>query len=237
LRVVSLEGLGVVLLLIAKPGAKWDDPWTVLDQSVPIIMPDFVTEMAQEGAIGLVQLEPPLFALRVVRLRHIDGDDPIGIPGEYWSGFRRRGIGKKLISQAMLRADGLRRDRASQPQETIEEAPLRSLEFIPGVLVPRDAQVWDVSSQTAGLAERPGVMVRDGPVADIRPGVVVTETIAPSVGLWAWGLPQVRPHWVKRPDDAQIREIGQCVLTPLTLRILEKNYMLTVVTMENVHEP
>jgi hypothetical protein len=42
-------------------------------------MPD----MAQERAVGLVELLAPVLPLDVVRLRHIDGDHPVGVAREH----------------------------------------------------------------------------------------------------------------------------------------------------------
>jgi len=46
----------------------------ITHEAIPIIMPDFVTEVSKQGAIWLVECAALLFSLRVIRLGEIDRD-------------------------------------------------------------------------------------------------------------------------------------------------------------------
>src|SRR5271165_4764011 len=83
LVVMLLECLGVVLPLVAEPLTEVVDERAVLDQSVPIVVADLVTEMTQEGAVRLVEPESPPLTFHVIRLGHIQCDDPVIMPGEH----------------------------------------------------------------------------------------------------------------------------------------------------------
>ena len=53
------------------------------DQPVEVVMPDLVAEVAQQGAVRLVHLDPQLLAVHVVALGQIDCDDPVFVAGQH----------------------------------------------------------------------------------------------------------------------------------------------------------
>ncbi len=53
------------------------------DQQVPIVVADLVAKMAEQGAIGLVELGTAVFARRVVGLLQGQGDDTAVVAGEH----------------------------------------------------------------------------------------------------------------------------------------------------------
>src|SRR6185312_4262623 len=75
--IVALQGLLVDGPLIAKQLAEGLQAWTVLDQAVPVVMPDLVTEVAQQRAVLLVLHLPLLFPVNIVGLGNIDRDEPV----------------------------------------------------------------------------------------------------------------------------------------------------------------
>ncbi len=52
------------------------------DQDLPVIVRDLMAKMADEGALGLSQVDPEFFTLHIVGFADIDGDKAIGVPGE-----------------------------------------------------------------------------------------------------------------------------------------------------------
>src|SRR5208337_4741697 len=180
LVVMLLESLVVVLPLVAEPLTKVVDERAVLDQSVPIVVADLVTEMTQDSAVRFVEPEPPPLAFHLIRLGHIQRDHPVIMPGEYRRCSVSLGICQELKSEATFGLLKLALDRTSQSQQGVHQAPLRHLELVPGLLVPRPAQVRDHTRQATRLAERVRVVIADDPVTDVVLRVVVAEAIEPS---------------------------------------------------------
>ncbi|MCY1459559.1 hypothetical protein D9M71_770430 [compost metagenome] len=81
LLIMPLEGFGIAGALIAKQSAKRLKPLAMGDQSIPVVVPDFVTKMPEQRAIGFVHLHPHLLAVRIVGFLDIEGDQAIGVPG------------------------------------------------------------------------------------------------------------------------------------------------------------
>ena len=46
----------------------------LLDQALPVVVPDLVAEVAEHGAVGLAHLLADLLAKRIVGLGDVDGD-------------------------------------------------------------------------------------------------------------------------------------------------------------------
>src|SRR5260221_13932046 len=65
--IVILQCLLVVSLLVAENLSESDEPVTVPDQSIPVIMADFVPKMTQQRTVRLAHGQSPLFAFRVIR--------------------------------------------------------------------------------------------------------------------------------------------------------------------------
>src|SRR5208283_2941944 len=115
--------------LVAEPLTKVVDERAVLDQSVPIVVADLVTEMTQEGAVRFVEPEPPPLTFHLIRLGHIQCDQPVSMPGEH----RRCSISRicqELKSEATFGLLKLALDRTSQGQQGVHQAPLRHLELV-----------------------------------------------------------------------------------------------------------
>ena len=175
-----LESPGVVLPLVAEPLTEVVDERAVLDQSVPIVVADLVTKMAQEGAVRFVEPEPPSLTFHLIRLGRIQRDHPVSMPGEHRRCSVSLGICQELKSEATFGLLQLALDRTSQSHQGVHQAPLRHLELVPGLLVPRPAQVRDHTRQATRPAERVRVVVADDPITDVVLRVVVTEAIETS---------------------------------------------------------
>lgn len=76
--------------------------------------------MADEGAVGLVHRHPQLFAVDVVALGEVEGDDAVGVPGDDLLG----GTGEQIEGQADLRVLVLAEDRQLEFVEFDDDAPL-----------------------------------------------------------------------------------------------------------------
>src|SRR4051794_30984862 len=73
--IVTIQGRGIILTLIAKTLAKRLEQIAVLDEPVPIIMADLVAKMAQQGSVWLMHLQPALFPLGIVSFHDVNRDD------------------------------------------------------------------------------------------------------------------------------------------------------------------
>ncbi len=83
-------------------------------------MPD----MAQEGAVGLVELLPPVLPLDVVRLCHSDGDHPIGVASEHRRRARPHRIREEGKGEALGRVVVFGHQGQPQVPEAVEQAAL-----------------------------------------------------------------------------------------------------------------
>ena len=71
-------------------------------EHVPVVMADLVTEMAEQGAVGLAHGVAAPLAFRVVRFGDVDGDQAVVVTGQDVRGVRSRlvRVGKKLEGQS-----------------------------------------------------------------------------------------------------------------------------------------
>ncbi len=101
--VMFLQRGGVIASVITKDIAAGGQPFRacVADQHVPVVMPDFMAEMTEQGAVIFPHLQAHLLALGVIGLVQRDGDDPVHMPGH-----GRRAIGvavQKIEGQPFVR--------------------------------------------------------------------------------------------------------------------------------------
>src|SRR6185503_3545562 len=79
--VVPLLFGGVVQRLVTKEGTERIET-EVLDQPVPEVMADLVSEVTEECAIGLAHLLTRLLAKRIVSFGDVDGDEAFAVTSE-----------------------------------------------------------------------------------------------------------------------------------------------------------
>src|SRR5688572_13622499 len=77
LLVVPLEGCGIILPLIAEELPEFLVPGRARDETIPVVVANFVAEVSEKGPVGLAQFAPDLLALRVVGLFDIERDEAI----------------------------------------------------------------------------------------------------------------------------------------------------------------
>ena len=80
---MALERRPIVLALIAEHATKLIEPGRIADQKIPIVVPDLVAEMAEQGAIGLLHRVALTLALGIVRFRQAERDEPAGVAGHH----------------------------------------------------------------------------------------------------------------------------------------------------------
>src|SRR6185436_4359545 len=72
--IVGLQGLVVVATLVTKHSSKVLEAAGSGDEPIPVVVTDFMAEVSEQRAIGLVETCPTQLALRVVGLGEVDPD-------------------------------------------------------------------------------------------------------------------------------------------------------------------
>ena len=172
-------------------------------------MPDLVPEVAEQGPVRLVHLNPQLFAMDVVALGQIQCDDPVVVTGRH--GLVR--AGQQAKSQAVIGIPITPDDRQLQLIQLDDQPPLGRLgpgerrESV-GVVI-----VGPFQSQRARCAESAGIVDRNQPIAfgEIAIGtqfVIAGADEAGFVAFVARGDHQ-QGHVVERkPQRAATRQTG-----------------------------
>ena len=196
-------------------------------------------EVAQERPVILLQRVPPPLALGVVGLGHIDGDHPVGVPGQDGGRVRRVGvgIGEELERQAPLRVLGLARQGEVQAEQTIDQPALGRLQLRPALADTRPAQVGNDPSHPARQAIWVRVVVGDGPVADVLLAVIRTEPVRPPFRPRRERPPPLLPVRFERAHVLPVGEVRQRVPAVHARGVLEEHELITMPAMENLHRP
>ena len=133
----------------------------------PVIVPDFMPEMADKGPVRLRQPFAQLFALHGIRLLQKYGYNAIGMAGH--CAFRVVS-GKEVEHHSMRRAFRFPQYRQTQPEQLEYEPPLGKFELPPLVQVFRIPGPGGFSRETATKA--PGMAGRlHKPVTNINPEI------------------------------------------------------------------
>ena len=98
--------------LVAEARPEGREPIAVGEEPLPVVVPDLVPEVAEQGAIGLVELEPAPLALGIVRFGDVDRDHAVAVTRQH---RHLLGFGEQVEDQATLGLHGLVRDRQAQP--------------------------------------------------------------------------------------------------------------------------
>ena len=77
--IVALQGLRIVLTLIAKQGSEGLQISGVCYQLVPVKMTNFMAQMPYQRAIGLMQLKAPPGAFFIIGFHHVESDQTAGM--------------------------------------------------------------------------------------------------------------------------------------------------------------
>ena len=79
--IVPLQRRRVILPLVAEQLPEFCNARRILNQAVPVIVRDFVTEMSEQRAIRFVHFPPAALALGIIRLGQIDRNHPAVVAG------------------------------------------------------------------------------------------------------------------------------------------------------------
>jgi hypothetical protein len=130
--VVALQRDLVILTLVAEQLSKLIEGGRIRHQVIPVIVSDLVPEMTEQRAVRLGQGLALALALDVVGFRHIERDEPAGMPGDN-SKLRQRSVGRRRekVECQPVRIVSPGGQRQVQLQERIEQPMLGELDPAP----------------------------------------------------------------------------------------------------------
>ncbi len=231
---MPVECLLIVRALIAEERAEVREERPVSDELVPEVMADFVAEMPQKRAIGLLLQGTLPLAMHIVGFRDVNGDEAVIVTGEHPLGIAVRRVLEELEGQAAVVAV-LRLDRKIQAHERIEQAALRDLEPEPGDLVSFRGQIGNDAIQAARAAEVVRFVHRHDPVAHTHLIVICAQTIGTRVARWNFRLPHAILTGHERGHEAPIGQKGERVPAVQAADILEEHQILAVAAVKSLH--
>ena len=90
--IALFQALGVVLVFIAKQLPECGQPFAagVVDQPVPIVVPDLVAKVPHQGTVRLVHREPGPLPLDIIGFGHVQRDQAIVVTGHHMLAFPGR---------------------------------------------------------------------------------------------------------------------------------------------------
>ena len=202
-------------------------------------MADLVAEVAQEGPVRLVHLVPPLLALGVVGLGHVDGDHPVRCPVSTGTAPGVPGSGSARNSNARPRSGilGLGRQGEAQAEQAVDQPPLGRLQLRPGLARAGLAQVGDDPGQPADRQNGFGSSAGMAQLQTFSSAVVLAEPVRLPF------LPRREaPPDCPRPARACPSRSGRggrraCCPQFMHAAVLEEHELIAVSAMEDLHRP
>ena len=148
--VVLLEGLGVGRIAVVAEDRIASVFAFAFDKRHPIVVADFVAEMANQRPVRLVHLFADALALDRVGFVKVDRDQPVGVAGE-----DRLVVGSRfeVELQRVFVADVFWCVTEAEVVELVEQLPFGQFELRPAAMVSLDAEVGNDVVEPAGLAE------------------------------------------------------------------------------------
>ena len=130
---MRLQRRAVIGLLVAEQRAERVQAAGIGHEAIPVIVPDLVAQVPEQGPIWLAQHAAASLALGVVRLGQADGDQAGIMAGHH---LRRVGGGADQVAhevegQPLGRIFALGRHRQAELQERVEQPVLGRLELLP----------------------------------------------------------------------------------------------------------
>ena len=230
--VVPFQRLRIVGALVAEQGTERIQPALVADHPVPDPVPDLVTAMAEQGAIGLVHPVTHLLAMRVVRLVEIDGDHPVAVPGQHLglAGDRIEHVERQPRGRIV---DPVRQ-RDAETDQRVEQPVLRHLEPAPQRERAVVAQFRNDVVVAAGGAEGLVAIGIDQPVAGIPCGVDAQPPAPGRIGGAERGDGVVLHR--QRRQRLLERQVAECGAAPLAGAVLEIEQAAALLAVEEFHD-
>ena len=233
---MAFQGFAVILALVAEQGPKRFYAAGSQHQSIPVIVPRFVAKMAQQCAVGLVQVHAVAQALRVVGFRHVDGDGPAGMAGEY--GLAPRPVGQKRIAWPGVGRVAIVHTLQPQPGERIEELAFGRFQARPARDVARQGQIRQGHGLAAGHAKQAAAVLRHRKVAGLPLRLVVTLPVEDGgISLWQQG-PQARRGTLGRRHRMHCHAIGhesEGAPAMHAMHAVEKHQLAAMAAIEDLH--
>ena len=128
---MALERGGVVPGLVAERGAESLDPAAVAHQHVPVVMPDLVAEMAEQGAVGLVHARTAPLEFGRIGFGERDRHHAVVVARHHLRPGVLRRIGQEFEGEAVLRILGPGLQRQPPAQEAVEQPVLGEFHLPP----------------------------------------------------------------------------------------------------------
>lgn len=161
-----VECLGITGALVAEQAAKRCKPVAVGDQSIPVVMTDFMAKMAEQGAVRFTHLHADFFAVGVVGLLDVEGDQTVGMAGGGRVAFQVNA--DEVEGQAGVFVNAFWHHLQAQADQLRHQSALGGFHLAPAFGVFRYGQVRNGAVQTARHTQRCSAMGRNQPVAGGR---------------------------------------------------------------------
>ena len=120
------------------------------DERHPIVVADFVAEVANERPVWFVHLLADALAFDRVGFVQVDRDETVGVAGEDGLFIR---VGFEIELQRLFVTDIFGRIAKLKVVELIEELPLGEFQLGPAAMIPLDAEVGHDVVESAGSTE------------------------------------------------------------------------------------
>ena len=233
MRVVALQGAGIVQSLVPEQGSECPQALVEAHQDVPEVMSDLMTEMPEQRAVILAEQHPPALALDVVGLRDVEGDEAAAMARE---DRRPDLIALGRIDQEI---EGQTRggvlvpghQRKVEAQERVEQPVLGGLDLAPAGQVPGDGEVRHHVVVPAGDAVAVRGILGNQPIAGVVIGVGAEAVLAARIGI---GVPEAADRFHRR-HLVDVADIAQPALAALAMGALEADRLVAGLALEDFH--
>lgn len=178
--VIIFQSSGIILPFAPKQFPETAEAGCVGNDLVPIIMRDFMPEMAKQRPVGFMKTEAPLFTLGIVRFGDVHGDQPVLMPGHY--GRNAGNIREEIELQCRAIFLGLALQGKPKVQQRINEPSLGEFDLVPTLEISGNGQIRNGLVQAARDAKRILVLHRHQPIADLMSVAVLALAILPLIG-------------------------------------------------------
>lgn len=152
LLIIGLDGMRIGKALISEKGSKPVQPFRVgINQKVPVIVADFVTEVPQQGAISFPHFHAGLLTPHGIRFIQGDGDLSIRVPGPVFRIGRHHLVRiNEIKHHPRRRRVDLALHRKLQAQQTVDQPMFGEFQRPPPLPLLNRIDVRDVPVQLAG---------------------------------------------------------------------------------------
>ena len=197
-------------------------------------MRDLVAEMPEQSAIGLAHGLALAFALGIVGLRHIEGNEPAGVPG-HDPRMRRRGS-DRIREEIKRETIGILQpgcQRQTKAQQRIEQPVLGEFDLSPMPKILGTHEIGDGAVVATGGAEYFRLVAVHQPVADVVLGVGAKLISLSRRRQRA----QQSVRFFQCGDERPFRQIAEPKPAAFARGVLEIERLSAVLALEKLHGP